>query len=178
MQYLHYRISIRISRRKFNGVACISSSCSKNRYVRSMTRIVFPLYREKPVFYTCYYFKYGKMGLAHFEKFPRLISYTVSKFPKIVLSWNFYWKSTWKICRINFRIKCIFKFHFIRGEKWPRKFLGEKHSTSQRVKQVFQCGFPTRNRARFIHKSISLASVPRFRRCSAIFGVKIPPLSR
>lgn len=159
MQYLHYRISIRISRWKFNGVARISSSCSKNRYVRSMTRIVFPLYREKPVyvFYTCYYFKYGKMGLAHFEKFPRLISYTVLKFPKIVLSWNFYWKSTWKICRISFRIKCIFKFHFIRGEKMAKEISWRKAFDVSTCKTSFPMRIPYKKPSTF-HSQIHFFS--------------------
>lgn len=76
----------------------------------------FSPYREKLIFYTCYYY-YFKRKMAHgkistrniykvclFSRIVRLIfSYTVcSRFPKIVLlSSNIYWKSAWKIFKLN-----------------------------------------------------------------------------
>lgn len=81
--------------------------------VRSMNYFFSP-YRE--IFYTCYYY-YFKRKMAHgkistrniykvclFSRIVRLIfSYTVcSRFPKIVLlSSNIYWKSAWKIFKLN-----------------------------------------------------------------------------
>ena len=78
--------------------------------------VFFSPYREKLIFYTCYYY-YFKRKMAHgkistrniykvclFSRIVRLIfSYTVcSRFPKIVLlSSNIYWKSAWKIFKLN-----------------------------------------------------------------------------
>lgn len=97
-------------------------------------------------------------SLSFFEsRIARLISYTVLKFPKIVLSWNFYWKSTWKICRISFRIKCIFKFHFIRGEKMAKEISWRKAFDVSTCKTSFPMRIPYKKPSTF-HSQIHFFS--------------------